>query len=256
MNNKSFDYRRIAEGYAKDRPFLHEHVIDRLKEKKQILQKYESGLDIGCGAGLSTRALRMICHRVIGTDISEHMIMAASALYDDAGYTFLQCSAEETRAEMESIDVVTAAGVINWVDEKKFLPAIQKVLKPEGLLLIYDFWISDQMIGCEEYTRWWHEQYLKEFPKPPRKENIWTDEDVEPYGLHIEEQETYTMTWETDRQQFIRFMLLQSNVAAQVEGKNRNPEEVRAWFEEGLSAFWKEERKELIFEGYSWYLRR
>lgn len=61
MNSKSFDYKRIAEGYAKDRPYLHGQVIERLKRDLQINGNFANGLDVGCGAGLSTKALRSIC---------------------------------------------------------------------------------------------------------------------------------------------------------------------------------------------------
>lgn len=98
INTVSFDYRRIAEGYAKDRPFLHGQVMERLTNKLQ--RRYQNGLDVGCGAGLSTRALRQVCDRVTGTDISEEMVRAASALYREPEYAFVQ-----------------AAGVINWIDE-------------------------------------------------------------------------------------------------------------------------------------------
>lgn len=31
MNNQSFDFKRIAEGYAKDRPYLHPQVMAKVK---------------------------------------------------------------------------------------------------------------------------------------------------------------------------------------------------------------------------------
>lgn len=58
MNNNSFNYKRIAEGYAKDRPFLHPEVIKRIKEDLKITTDFCNGLDVGCGAGLSTEALK------------------------------------------------------------------------------------------------------------------------------------------------------------------------------------------------------
>lgn len=53
MHKLSFDYKRIAEGYAKDRPFLHGQVMERLT--KRLHRHYENGLDVGCGAGLSAK---------------------------------------------------------------------------------------------------------------------------------------------------------------------------------------------------------
>lgn len=73
MNNKAFNYKRIAVGY-KDRPFLHKHVMEQL-QRDMSSANFHNGLDVGCGAGLSTKALKLICDKVTGTDISEEMIL-------------------------------------------------------------------------------------------------------------------------------------------------------------------------------------
>ena len=78
MNNQSFDSKRIAEGY-KERPFLHKQVIEQFL-KDSLEQQYQNGLDVGCGAGLSAKALKMICRNVTGTDISPEMIAVAQEI--------------------------------------------------------------------------------------------------------------------------------------------------------------------------------
>ncbi|SFU99260.1 hypothetical protein [Butyrivibrio sp. INlla21] len=57
MDNKAFDSRRIAEGYAK-RPWLHKSVMDMLWKDLGLADdhRFKNGLDVGCGAGLSTMA--------------------------------------------------------------------------------------------------------------------------------------------------------------------------------------------------------
>ena len=67
MDNKAFDSKRIAMGYAK-RPWLHENVIARLKKdcNLDLNYRFKNGLDVGCGAGLSTKALRLVCDKVTG----------------------------------------------------------------------------------------------------------------------------------------------------------------------------------------------
>ena len=63
MKNTDFDYKRIAEGY-RNRPFLHKQVIAKFQE--DIGERHFAlGLDIGCGAGLSTKALKDICAKVM-----------------------------------------------------------------------------------------------------------------------------------------------------------------------------------------------
>lgn len=254
INTVSFDYRRIAEGYAKDRPFLHGQVMERLTNKMQ--KHYQNGLDVGCGAGLSTKALRQVCDRVTGTDISEEMVRAASALYTEPEYSFVQAGAEEIGAAPDTYDIVTAAGVINWIDEKRFLPRMAGVMKKGGILLIYDFWISGRMAGKPAFTEWYEKEYLVQFPKPFCKERIWTKEDTEAFHFALLCQETYSMEWEMSMEEFVRFILLQSNVIAQVEEKGRDIEEVRRYFAESVQPYFGSAAKEkLIFDGYSWYLR-
>ena len=63
MNNKSFDSQRIAEGYAK-RPWLHKSVMEQIKADCKVDGTFKRGLDVGCGAGLSTKALKLICDKV------------------------------------------------------------------------------------------------------------------------------------------------------------------------------------------------
>ena len=60
-------------------------------------------------------------------------------------------------------------------------PDIEKIMKEQGILLIYDFWITDKMQGSTEYTNWYQNEYLKRFPKPPRNENIWKQEEMPEY---------------------------------------------------------------------------
>lgn len=88
MTPKDFDFRRIAERY-KNRPFLHKQVIEQFR-KDVTDQIFPNGLDIGCGAGLSSKALKLICRHVTGTDISDEMITVTKEISEDAArYGFL-----------------------------------------------------------------------------------------------------------------------------------------------------------------------
>jgi len=254
MDETSFDEQRIAEGYAKDRPYLHGQVIDRLREKGLLSGKYQNGLDVGCGVGLSTRALKTICDKATGTDISEEMIKVARILYKDQGFTFQKNRAEECISEEDSFDIVSALGMINWVDRTRFLKSMSSMMKEEGMLLIYDFWISDKMINCDAYTDWWNQQYMTEFPRPPRKEDIWTEKDVMQLGFHIKEQLTYEINCSFELDAFIRFMMIQSNVNVQVAEKKKTLEEIYQWFKKTLSSIFRNQERVLIFQGYAWIL--
>lgn len=257
MNNKSFDSKRIALGYAK-RPWLHKSVIEQMKIDCDLDEdfKFKNGLDVGCGAGLSTKALRLICDKVMGTDIADAMVEVCEELYgDDPAYSFYVAKAEETKIPEEKYDFVTAAGCINWVDEKKFMENMSDVLADNGLIVIYDFGITDRMAGNEAYTRWYQDEYLKRFPKPPRKENKWTQDDL-PEGFIMEKQTDYDMEYSFELDAFVDFMLIQSNVNAQIESGSISAEQARDWMIQSLSPVFCDEEKQLVFYGYSWYIRR
>ena len=257
MNNKSFDSKRIALGYA-NRPWLHKSVMAQLISDCNLDPGYtfKNGLDVGCGAGLSTKALKLICDKVTGTDIADSMIEVCRELYgDDPSYDFYVAKAEETKVTEEEYDIVTAAGCINWVDEKRFMTNVGEILCENGLLVIYDFGISDKMRGDSAYTEWYRNEYLYRFPKPPRKERKWTQDDL-PHGFTMKKQTEYEMEYSFDLERFVDFMLIQSNVNAKIESGETSACKVEAWMRESLFPIFGNTSRQMIFNGYSWYIKK
>lgn len=253
MDNKSFDFKRIAEGYA-HRPWLHQSVMEQIKSDCDISQNFDNGLDVGCGAGLSTKALRLLCNKVTGTDISEAMIQVCKSIYHDKDYDFYVASAEDTPVPARKYDIVTAAGVINWVEKERFLQNMHAVMKPKGLLVIYDFWISDKMVDAIPYTEWYQNEYLAHFPKPPRKENVWSQGDVGEFFC-MKQQVTYEMQYQFSLEAFIDFMMIQSNVNVRIEGGEKTEDEVRSWMIQTLEPIFRGQERILVFKGYNWYMQ-
>ncbi|MCH5250778.1 MAG: class I SAM-dependent methyltransferase [Lachnospiraceae bacterium] len=251
MNIISFDDKRIANGYAKDRPWLHKSVIERIKSECNINKPFKNGLDVGCGAGLSTKALKLICEKITGTDISGEMIHVCKTLYNTPEFTFYTAKAEETRIPETPYDIVTAAGVVNWVDKNKFLQNMKSVMANNGLLIIYDFWISDKMLENDDYTNWYQNLYLTNFPKLPRNEEIWHQEDM-PDNFTIEKQIDYQLKYEYDIDSFIRFMMLQSNVNTQINIGHKTKTEIHSWMKDTLNPIFQNKNHTLIFNGYTW----
>lgn len=255
MDKIDFDTKRIAEGYL-NRPWLHKKVIERFINDYQISTHFHNGLDVGCGAGLSTKALRLICNQVTGTGISEQMIQVCKEAYkNDEGYTFYQAKAEETKEPMEKYDIVTAAGMVNWVDRDIFLQLMNQIMQEQGVLLIYDFWITDKMQGSRKYTKWYQNEYLKRFPKPSRNENIWKQEEVSEYDFKIKKQINYEVTYDFSMEHFIDFMMIQSNVNAKIEDGTITEPQAREWFGKTLAPVFEDNVQTLLFQGYYWYMQ-
>ncbi len=253
MDNKSFDSKRIAEGYAK-RPWLHKKVMEQIQKDCNI-EQLENGLDVGCGAGLSTKALRLLCKHVTGTDISAEMIAVCENIYNDSSYTFYISKAEENKVPTQLYDIITAAGVVNWVDKDLFLNNAEKILNGNGLIVVYDFWITDRMDNEPAYTEWYQEKYLKKFPKPYRKEYVWEQNDLTDAFI-MENKVSYELTYEFTLDEFIDFMMIQSNVNEKIESGILSVEEARSWMVNSLQPIFNGKNRTLLFKGYNWYIRK
>ena len=143
--------------------------------------------------------------------------------------------------------------MVNWVDRDLFLRNISHVLTEKGVLFIYDFWIIDQMQESEKYTDWYQNEYLKKFPKPPRNEDIWTQEDLTE-DFRMGKQIVYDMPYKFIFEDFVEFMMIQSNVNAKIESGSMAESEVREWMKKTLQDIFGGEAKTLIFSGYNWYI--
>ena len=269
MDSHSFDAQRIADGYKK-RPWLHPQVIEKIAQLAGT-DSFLRGLDVGCGAGLSAKALKAICRSVIGTDISPEMIRAANEICG-AGpeLSFFVSSAEKVRLDAPA-DIVTAAGAIQWIDREAFLKNLFPLLSDHGLLAVYDFAVSDRAVPASfapdpavsdsavpqnAYAKWWHEAYLPEFPKPFRNEHEWSDADVKPFGFQFLCRETLELTHSFDLDSFIEFMMIQSNVNVRIENGSKNPSDVRKWFEKTLAPIFQGGTLTMIFTGYLWMMQK
>jgi ubiquinone/menaquinone biosynthesis C-methylase UbiE len=132
-----FDVSHMAAGYAQARPPVHAHIIDRLRHWLGLAGPVDTAVDIGCGAGLSTLALRRDAKRLIGLDPSTAMVRQARAVAPTACFT--AAAAESLPFSDRTIDLMTAAGSLNWVDLARFFPEARRTLKQSGTLAIYDF---------------------------------------------------------------------------------------------------------------------
>lgn len=122
-------------------------------------------------------------------------------------------------------------------------------------MIIYDFWITDKMIQNEEYTKWYQEQYLVKFPKPYRKENEWNQDDLAESFI-MEKKVKYCLEYDFLIEDFVDFMMIQSNVNEVIEKGYMSVEEVKQWMNESLQTIFTKEKKTLLFQGNNWYIRR
>jgi len=137
-------------------------------------------LDIGCGTGLSTFAWLDRVKKIIGIEPSPDMLSIANkkAEYFDNIY-FLPSYAHELPMEVETVDIVSCSQAFHWMEPKATLKEISRVLRPEGVLIIYDcLWPPSFNWKLEE-------AYRKLFDKVYEI----TDQHKEPLGLRWQKRE-------------------------------------------------------------------
>jgi ubiquinone/menaquinone biosynthesis C-methylase UbiE len=125
----------MAEGYATARPPLHAGIVGRIGVRAR------RALDVGCGAGLSTRPLLDVAERVYGVDAAPEMVRWAARLVPGAFFAGARVEALPFRDG--TFDLITAAGSLNYAEPVVAFRELRRVISPDGTLCIYDFSQAD-----------------------------------------------------------------------------------------------------------------
>ncbi len=123
---------QIARHYAAYRPPLHKLILDEALDGRQ----FGTGLDVGCGTGYSAIALAERCERVIAVDHSQAMLDRAT---EHPRITYLLGSGDELPVHDASIDLVTFAGVLSYLNAGDVAVELRRVCRNGALVLAYDF---------------------------------------------------------------------------------------------------------------------
>jgi SAM-dependent methyltransferase len=247
-----FDSRTAAERYARGRPFFHPLVINRVREFLGIDKPLRTGLDVGCGTGLSSIALKEIALRVTAMDISHEMM--AFADYDPQ-IDYAIASGEVLPFANDSFDIITISQAFHWLDRSRFFAEAGRVLNGDGWLVVYDNYLSDELTDNPESQWWFRDVYLKKYPTPPRTWPAFNADDAETDRFVVAYSEVIKNTLSFDLEGFVSFMLTLTNVIAAVEGGLEDVADSADWFTKELKPFFTEgEKQSLTFTAPIWFL--
>ena len=141
----------VAKHYAAYRPPLHQLILRRALLG---MERFADGLDVGCGTGRSSVALAEFCRHVSAIDPSQSMLDAA--ISHDA-ITYMQGSGESIPLPDNSIDIVTFAGSLFYVDAEAGVREINRICRSDALIVPYDFEILIggilRRFGLETYAQ-------------------------------------------------------------------------------------------------------
>lgn len=248
-----FGARTAAEKYAKGRPRFHSFVIEKVKNFLALEKPLNSALDVGCGTGLSSVALKEIAENVVGIDISEAMLAQTEKR---GGIEYITASAENLPFGADEFDLLTISQAIHWLDKAKFFAEADHVLKNGAIIAAYDNYFSGQMLENSAFNDWYKNDFLQNFPVPPRGKRDFAEASENANDFVLQHQEFNENTLQFSAAELVNYLLTISNVIAKVENGTQPIEKVQKRLTESVAPFFDEAEKSFAFVNPIWYLRR
>jgi ubiquinone/menaquinone biosynthesis C-methylase UbiE len=218
----------MAEGYARSRPPIHPWVL------AQLAGPFRRALDLGCGSGLSTAALKNVAAHRIGLEPALPMLAYAPTVAP--GAHFLAGHAESLPFANEAFDLVTAAGSLNYCDLLPTLDEVRRVLTPEGQFAIYDFSPGREFPDSPALADW-NTELRRRYPTPAGRREF--THFGEPFALAL----PYTA------ESYLDYVLTNSNISAAI-ASGTPVAEIRSWCASTLAPVFAGQTKQVLFRGY------
>ena len=249
-----FEPKSAAERYSKGRPYFHPQVINRIRANLSLTDPFFRAIDVGCGTGLSTLALKEIAHHVVGVDNSAQMIAFAP---HEPQIEYFVSAAEKLPVENDDFDLMTVSSAFHWMDRGSFLAEARRVLQPQAWLIVYDNYFLEQMQENAEFQIWFKEQFMIKYPNPPRSHVTFGPADSENEGFHFVSRDEYQNMVKFSVDTLVDYLSTQTNIIAAVEGGSGRIEATRQWLTESISPFFGNRMEATFpFGGRIWYLQK
>ncbi len=130
----------LADIYAAHRPAYPVEVMAELRERLMAGgSRPKVALDVGCGTGISTRALGEVLPdwQIIGIEPNDDMRQRAEVSRLEPGHvSFVAAEGENLPANDGAAGLVLAAQALHWFDAEKFANEAARVLPSGGVLAI------------------------------------------------------------------------------------------------------------------------
>jgi len=240
----------MAAGYAASRPPVHPRVIALLSEWIEA-RPVRVAVDVGCGAGLSTRPLLNLARTCIGFDPAETMVHAARRVVPQA--TFLAAGGEAMPLARGSVDLLAAAGSLNYArDLDAVWDEALRVLTPDGIFAIYDFSAARSFADRDdEALDVWFDAFVQRYPKPvsqaiPLSPAILADRAD---GFDVTRGEAFELALELTPEFYVAYMLTETSVQ-QATRAGTPLEAVRDWCTTTLVPVFGGRPRSVLFRGY------
>ncbi len=243
----------MAAGYAAARPPVHPRVVAMATAWLGI-SRVRVAADLGCGAGLSTRPLHEVAACCIGFDPAECMVRAARTTAPSA--TFLVASGEAIPLATGSVDLLTAAGSLNYArDLEAVWRESARVLTRGGTFAVYDFSAGHTFADDDRLDEWF-EAFVERHPRPvgqarPLSPALIADQ---AHGFSEVRAEAFALPLPLSQAFYTDYMLTETNVQESVR-RGASLDDVRAWCTQTLAPVFDGRERVVVFRGYLALLR-
>ncbi|MCC6163050.1 MAG: class I SAM-dependent methyltransferase [Acidobacteria bacterium] len=245
-----FSDRHMAIGYARARPGVHPHVIALLDDWLSG-RRFDRVLDVGCGAGLSTRPLLGLARACVAIDPSEAMVAAARQVVPEA--VSLVAAAEAIPLPDRAIGLATAAGSLNFArDLDACWPELARVIEPDGVLAVYDFSVARTFASGDTtgLVRAFG-AFAGRYPSPvsqaiPLSPAILADRAP---AFRLMRGESFALPLPLTADTYVRYLLTETNVHAAIR-RGVPVEDVETWLTTHVAPLFEGVQRDLLFEGY------
>ena len=242
----------VAERYHRARPLYHAAVVRWICEAAGG-GHFRRALDVGCGSGHSTVALRAIADEVVGVDASQGMLEQAQGA---AGIRYELGRAEELNFANGAFDLVTVGSALHWFAQDRFYAACRRVLAEDGVLVVYNDHFTAHMQGAVECKQWMRTRFAKRFPRLRGMRDIDESEAVQG-GFAVMQRGSFTHLVSFTRAEFVAYLMTRSSTLAAIDSGRETAESVADWLSKELATIVPTDvGGEFLFKCNLWLLRR
>lgn len=248
-----FDSPAAAVRYATSRPSGHARVLEFLDRTLHPELPAGHALDVGCGTGMSTRALLPYANRVTGVDASSEML--AQAVRHPL-IQYHKAHAEALPFRPDTFDLVTVSSAYHWFDADLFLAEASRVLQAGRCLVLYKAGTTGSATGQPGFDRWRREVLDVRYPKVARNHDRLMPNRAAVFGFTevASEQTSHQRRYSLD--DYVENLLTHSSVLRIVEGGYEPLPVARAWLRAELAPFFSIGEAEFTHTNYIHVLRR
>ncbi len=249
-----FTDRAAAKRYAMARPYYHPAVIELIRAYLNLDVPIGQVLDVACGTGQSSLALKEIARRIIGVDGSQAMLAEA---VKDATISYVRADAEHLPFAEATFDLITVSSAFHWFDQEAFLVGVNRLLSPSGWLVVYENnFQGGRMRGRPEFGEWFRGEYLAQFPSPPRRGEPLDEQRAAAAGFCFANRQRYANEVTFTKEALTNYLTTQSNIIAALDEGRWTLGAVQEWLCSSLESYFSDRDAVFEFGGEIWYLQK